>query len=832
MPVTQPAGAITTLASGTFVDAKFSSDGSQLFGASGNAITVFDVSTGVAAAHYYFSSAVGAMDLSADGKYLAFVLAQDSGSTGVFYRMDLSSGSLAGYVISGAGAFNDIAFLSDDSVVLSQQNSAPLLEFNPAAGSSHSVTATVPGGAVLTESDNSTYLIAQAHVAPWPLYSFDSTTNTSQMIYTGNTAAGTPADSAVGGVSPNGNFVVQGVSLRVYDKALNFVTDLGATFPYLKDAAGLAFSHDGASLYVATRDGQIVKFSTSSWDAVAAYPIGAVPANPDAGIGYGDILRLSPDGHHLSVITTSGIQLVDVSQAVPVATAGADALDGSGSLYGLGGNDVLTGSGSSFLYGGTGNDTYVLTHSGDVVGEYANQGTDLVQSAFSYQLGANLENLTLTGTSAISGTGNALDNVIAGNGAANGIDGGAGSDTLTGGAGADTLTGGAGNDIFKDTASGLNGDTITDMSIGDKIVITDANLAGFSFSLSGHTLTYTGGSLTLGSVPSGHIVASAAAGGGVELSFGQAAPNDFNGDGLSDVLWRNDGGLFTDWLGRSDGSFTGNSDQFLIRVDPSWHVADSGDFNGDGRVDLLWINDGGLVTDWLGQHDGGFLGNSDAFLTQVSTGMHVAGTADFNGDGLTDILWKDDNGTVVDWLAQANGSFLANPNSQTHVDASWHILAAGDFNGDGLGDVLWRNDGGLFTDWLGQRDGSFAGNSDQFLIRVDPSWHVAESGDFNGDGRTDLLWINDGGLVTDWLGQHDGGFVGNSDAFLTRVSTSMHVAATGDFNGDGLTDILWKDDNGTVVDWFAQANGSFLVNSNSETHVDASWHVQPPETLF
>jgi hypothetical protein len=370
------------------------------------------------------------------------------------------------------------------------------------------------------------------------------------------------------------------------------------------------------------------------------------------------------------------------------------------------------------------------------------------------------------------------------------------------------------------------------MSIGDKIVITDATLAGFSFSLSGHTLTYTGGSLTLGSVPSGHIVASAAAGGGVELSFRQAAPNDFNGDGLSDVLWRNDGGLFTDWLGQRDGSFAGNSGQFLIRVDPSWHVADSGDFNGDGRVDLLWINDGGLVTDWLGQHDGGFLGNSDAFLTQVGTGMHVAGTADFNGDGLTDVLWKADDGTVVDWLAQANGSFLANPNSQTHVDASWHILAAGDFNGDGLGDVLWRNDGGLFTDWLGQRDGRFAGNSDQFLIRVDPSWHVAESGDFNGDGRTDLLWINDGGLVTDWLGQHDGGFVGNSDAFLTRVSTSMHVAATGDFNGDGLTDILWKDDNGTVVDWFAQANGSFLVNPNSETHVDASWHVQPPETLF
>ena len=64
--------------------------------------------------------------------------------------------------------------------------------------------------------------------------------------------------------------------------------------------------------------------------------------------------------------------------------------------------------------------------------------------------------------------------------------GNGGDDTLTGGAGSDTLTGGAGADIFRDTTAGLNGDTIVDFSVGDRIVFTDATVGGFSFSLSGN----------------------------------------------------------------------------------------------------------------------------------------------------------------------------------------------------------------------------------------------------------------------------------------------------------------------------------------------------------
>jgi len=85
-----------------------------------------------------------------------------------------------------------------------------------------------------------------------------------------------------------------------------------------------------------------------------------------------------------------------------------------------------------------GDDTFVVDNAGDAVTENAGEGSDTVQSSISHTLGGNVENLTLTGTVAIDGTGNELNNVLTGNTGANVLDGGAGADTMAGGAGNDT----------------------------------------------------------------------------------------------------------------------------------------------------------------------------------------------------------------------------------------------------------------------------------------------------------------------------------------------------------------------------------------------------------
>jgi len=130
--------------------------------------------------------------------------------------------------------------------------------------------------------------------------------------------------------------------------------------------------------------------------------------------------------------------------------------DGSNAINGGGGADTMTG--------GLGNDTYYVDNAGDVVTEGASAGTDLVHSTISCTLGANLENLTLSGLAA-NGTGNELANQIRGTNSANILDGAAGNDLLVGNGGDDTLSGGAGNDTINggagsDNMAGGTGDDI------------------------------------------------------------------------------------------------------------------------------------------------------------------------------------------------------------------------------------------------------------------------------------------------------------------------------------------------------------------------------------
>jgi cyclophilin family peptidyl-prolyl cis-trans isomerase len=126
------------------------------------------------------------------------------------------------------------------------------------------------------------------------------------------------------------------------------------------------------------------------------------------------------------------------------------------------GNDILNGgAGADTMIGGAGNDSYYVNNVGDSIIENANEGTDTVFTTITYTLAANVENLTLQGTTAINGTGNDLNNTITGNTAANVLIGGAGNDILNGGAGADILIGGVGNDNL---SLGLNDNAIDNVN--------------------------------------------------------------------------------------------------------------------------------------------------------------------------------------------------------------------------------------------------------------------------------------------------------------------------------------------------------------------------------
>jgi Ca2+-binding RTX toxin-like protein len=154
---------------------------------------------------------------------------------------------------------------------------------------------------------------------------------------------------------------------------------------------------------------------------------------------------------HLGAATgTAGYFVTNTGAAVSLTgSAFADTLVG-----GTGADKLIGGAGSDSLSGGAGNDTLVgelgddfyVINGGDTIIEAANGGLDTVFTLAQHTLAANIENLVLTGTAAISGTGNSSNNRLEGNSGANILDGGAGNDTLTAGEGADRLSGNLGTD--------------------------------------------------------------------------------------------------------------------------------------------------------------------------------------------------------------------------------------------------------------------------------------------------------------------------------------------------------------------------------------------------
>ena len=207
---------------------------------------------------------------------------------------------------------------------------------------------------------------------------------------------------------------------------------------------------------------------------------------------------------------------------------GTAAIKGTGNagnnvITGNSGNNTLNGgAGTDTLIGGLGDDIYIVDSTTDTITENANAGTDTIQSSVTYTiLAANVEILTLTGTAAINGTGNAGNNVMTGNNGNNSLDGGAGNDTLNGGAGTDTLIGGLGDDIYNvDSAT----DTITE-NANEGIDTIQSSVTYTILDANVEILTLTGTKAINGTGNAGDNVI-----------IGNGANNSLNGGDGNDIL--------------------------------------------------------------------------------------------------------------------------------------------------------------------------------------------------------------------------------------------------------------------------------------------------------
>jgi hypothetical protein len=231
---------------------------------------------------------------------------------------------------------------------------------------------------------------------------------------------------------------------------------------------------------------------------------------------------------------------------------------------------------------------------------------------------------------------------------------------------------------------------------------------------------------------------------------GTDSGTDFNGDLHPDLIWQNDTTRqATVWfMTGSLGNLLQSWDWVWSGGIPGWRIAGTADFNGDGKNDIVWVNDATRqVTLW---YMGGARGNVMQSWAWLSTtgypGWHIAGTADFNGDGKPDIVGVNDTTreAMVIFVGGAQGTTVLGSNSLSAGNAGWNIVAVRDFDGDGKPDLVWQNDSTRqVTIWyMSGAEGNVMRESRTVSPTVPAGWVVVGARDFNGDGKPDLVWQN------------------------------------------------------------------------------------------
>ena len=292
-----------------------------------------------------------------------------------------------------------------------------------------------------------------------------------------------------------------------------------------------------------------------------------------------------------------------------------------------------------------------------------------------------------------------------------------------------------------------------------------------------------------------------------------AAVHDVNGDGKSDIVWRNTSGDIAIWeMNGAAIIATGG----LGNVISNWSIVAVRDFNSDSKFDLLWRDNSGNTAIWFLN---GTTIASTASLGNIPSIWNVAGTGDFNGDGYGDILWEDSSGNLAVWLLGSGGQISSTGGLGSLSPAVWSVVGIADFNADGKSDILWRDSGGNTAIWFmnGTAVSSAAG-----IGNVPTTWSVKGTGDFNNDGYSDILWEDTSGNVAVWL--MNGASITSSGSFGPVPPATWTLVAVGDFNGDGNSDLFWRDTAGNLAVWFM--NGTTVSSTAGVGNIPAIWTIQ------
>ena len=285
------------------------------------------------------------------------------------------------------------------------------------------------------------------------------------------------------------------------------------------------------------------------------------------------------------------------------------------------------------------------------------------------------------------------------------------------------------------------------------------------------------------------------------VPFQGKLPDDVTGDGKADLLWYFPSTReFYYWTMDGRTITQGRGGFFIAQGYLAKEVAD---FNGDGLADILW-SDGSFIRMFTASSSGGF---SDALVARYPTGLELVGSGDVNGDGRADLFWYNPTTREFSyWLM--SGSTVLSSNGGFIMASGYTARMVGDFNGDGLTDIVWSN--GTHVRIFSPVSGS--GWIDRFVYAYPAGWNLIGAGDIDGDGKDDLMWhhgttrefyywLLDGNIIKDARG----GFI---------IAPGYTARKVSDFNGDGLADIVWSD--GVRMRMFLNSgNGGFtdgLIN--------------------